>query len=396
MMRLMRHVPPAGAPFNLSIISRAFHDGEGEKDHLDLLASFLQVEHAFDFNSGRSALTIALKALRTLRPDRVIVAIPAYTCYSVAAAVVRAGLQVWPVDVDPTTLLLDRMALRKIPRDRVLAVVAAHLFGYIDDMQELEKEASEMGAFLIDDAAQSLGAKRGGSLAGTFGDLGISSVARGKALPVGHGGFIVTKKRDIAEVIRKETLNVDRNSDSIVKQGLELAVTSIFLNPSLFWIPNQLPFLRLGVTEFDPAFPISRMSRFSLRMLSETLPQLTALNTSRARNALAISQFLEGSKNVITLRPNSECVPTYLRLPVLLSTEKNRDVAIETLRRRGIGASRLYPGTICNLDLSKDQMYRQRCPGAIELVRRMLTLPTNPLMTESDIQLTSKVLAGIR
>src|SRR5262249_48475493 len=151
-----------------------------------------------------AALYLALRSLSRLRPERDIVAIPAYTCFSVPASIVRAGLKIFPVDVDPKTLDFNGASLAAVPRNRLLCLVPCNLFGFPNDWSAVREVADRTGAFVVDDAAQGLGSTRDSQRAGRRGDIGIYSLGRGKSMGSVGGGLLVTDSDEIAATAQKE------------------------------------------------------------------------------------------------------------------------------------------------------------------------------------------------
>jgi len=97
----------------------------------DALAVSLEGARCIPVSSGRAALAIILMALREGHdPGRDEVVIPAYTCFSVPSAIVRAGLKVMPCDIDPQHLDYDQSMLPKVVSSRTLCIVPTHLFGF--------------------------------------------------------------------------------------------------------------------------------------------------------------------------------------------------------------------------------------------------------------------------
>ena len=138
-------------------------------------------------------LALVLEALwKRAGKQRNEVLIPGYTCYSVAASVVRAGLKIQVYDLDPRTFQPDLDSVKQGLNERTLAIVTQHLFGIPSPVEGIKDLAGEVGAHLIEDAAQSMGASQAGHQVGTLGDFGFYSFGRGKPLPLGcwwgHGG----------------------------------------------------------------------------------------------------------------------------------------------------------------------------------------------------------------
>src|SRR5579863_938051 len=121
---MMRFVPPAGSPLKMTQIldcvkSTIVSNGRaGER--LQAVGARLEVRHTFGTSSGRAALWLALRSLHRLHPDRDVVAVPAYTCFSVPASIVRAGLKIYPVEIDPKTLDFDTEQLAEVPEKNLL------------------------------------------------------------------------------------------------------------------------------------------------------------------------------------------------------------------------------------------------------------------------------------
>src|SRR5687767_5410319 len=105
-MRIGRTLPPAAAPLGLADLWHAVAGAVGPTRTLSALRQEIGrhfgVRHVFLVSSGTAALTLALKALKSAS-RRTGVVIPAYTCFSVPAAVSQAGLRPVLCDIDPRT-----------------------------------------------------------------------------------------------------------------------------------------------------------------------------------------------------------------------------------------------------------------------------------------------------
>src|ERR1700730_7688526 len=216
---MLRFVPPAGVPLKMTQVLRALRtalslNGNDAAECLTSVAALLRVRYVLGVSSGRAALWVVLRSLQRLRPERDVVALPAYTCFSVPASVVRAGLKVYPVDIDPHTLDFDLSQLELLPEKKLLCVVTSNLFGFVNDLPRIRQAAEARGAFVLDDAAQALGAVRNGQFAGTLGDVGVFSLDRGKALATMEGGLIVTNSEEIAAIVQEETKHLSAPSSA--------------------------------------------------------------------------------------------------------------------------------------------------------------------------------------
>ena len=397
----MRFLPPAGVPLKMTEIFESVTAGISRNDEnafLYSIAERLHVNHVIGTGSGRTALLLILKVLHRLRPERDIVAIPAYTCFSVAAAVARAGLKIYPVEMNRDTLDFDSTQLETLPKERLLCIVACSLFGIPNDFDPVHRAARVTGAYVIDDAAQALGAKRNGRYAGTFGDVGFYSLGRGKTVGTISGGLIATNSTEIAAAIDEA---VKRLPSGGLAKGARLVAEmmgySIFLKPRLFWIPNSLPFIGLGSTKFEPWFSTDGLHPFCARLFLQALSKVDEVNEIRRANAMSIIARLGHKREFVFPGSDRMGEPTFVRLPVVARDRYIRDTAVHRLRAAGIGATAFYPSAICDIPgiqehMCHTQFHRTR---AEDLSGRLLTLPVHPLVNSKDISRMTQILSGL-
>ena len=398
---MMRFVPPAGVPLKMTSIFRAARSASNgaalADSDLEAIAAALRVRHIFVVSSGRAALALVLRGLSHLKPGRDVVAIPAYTCFSVAASVASAGLKICPVEMDPSTLDLDFKSFAEWREEKALCVLSSNLFGVPSDLRRAREAAQANNAFVIDDAAQAFGAKQNGYFAGTAGDVGIYSLGRGKAMTTLGGGVIVTNCDQIAEAVREELKSLPRPpSGSTVRLLAEMMFYSAFLRPQLYWIPNSMPFLELGKTEFDPSFASQELHPIARALLPQAFADLPAVNETRQANAQRLLQGIEDPRfSLPKVAPNTSS--SWVRFPIVAQDEQLRDRAVEKLHRAGIGASPSYPSAICDIPgvapyMASTNFHR---PAAERLARTLFTLPVNPYVGAQDIARMIETLRAV-
>ena len=135
-------------------------------------AEFLGVDGVQVECSGTAALVVALTALKRRSP-RASVIVPAYNCPLVAIAVAHCGLRLRLCDLAPGGIDMDSGALARLCDDDTLAVVPTHLAGRVAGVDAAIDCAHRVGATVIEDAAQALGARfADGTMVGTRGDIG--------------------------------------------------------------------------------------------------------------------------------------------------------------------------------------------------------------------------------
>ena len=190
---------------------------------------------------------LLLRALaRRAGPGRDEVAIPSYTCYTVAAAVVLAGLRPRVVDIAPETLDFSAAALDAVDFSRVLAIVPTNLFGLPSNLPALAARARAHGAFLIDDAAQAFGAAIGGRASGTWGEAGLYSLDKGKNITAIEGGLAVANDAATADALREEARCLAAPAgNAVARDAVKLLAYAVLLRPWLYGSPTD-PAARLG------------------------------------------------------------------------------------------------------------------------------------------------------
>ena len=380
-----RLVPPAGAPVPLRAVLPSLVERAGAPRGLAALQNELGARSTFLVSSGRVALTILLEALKR-RSGRREVVIPAYTCFSVASAIARAGLTIRLCDVDPVTLDLDPAALRRLPLPEAVAVVSSGLYGLPSDLVGLEATARLFGTSLIDDAAQCLGATMAGRPCGTFGDAGFYSLGRGKGVTTMGGGILVVHRGELAETVASIVRELPRASAA--ETGVAVAGSLLYsglLQPSIYWLVDRV--LDLGGSHFEPEFPLARLSAYQRRLAEQVLPLAAVYNKTRRDHADHLRSGLDGVAGIALARPVAGANPVYLRFPILTRDSAHRATLLRQLRTAGIGASASYPTPIGDIPgitryLAPDQ---ESCPAASAIAMRILTLPTHPGVTARDV-----------
>jgi len=169
------------------------------------LADYLGVAHAVGVANGTDALQLALAGLGVVAGDRVLTAANAggYTSTAVRAL----GAEPVYADVDESRLLLTvetvSAAVEAMDADPRVIVVT-HLFGAAADIQSICVWAHARGIRVIEDCAQSLGARAGGVMAGSVADAATLSFYPTKNLgALGDGGAVVTSDESVAIAVRE-------------------------------------------------------------------------------------------------------------------------------------------------------------------------------------------------
>jgi dTDP-4-amino-4,6-dideoxygalactose transaminase len=340
---------------SLAAVERVGHSGWlvlGEEVHaFELeLAAWWEVPHAVGVASGLDALEIALRCAGIPQGARVLTT--PLTAFATTLAIVRAGAEpVWCDTDDSGGLDLDQAdaALRADPSIR--AVMPVHLYGHPLDPTELDRLAVEHEVVVIEDCAQSAGAKRDGKPTGLTGIAAGTSLYPTKNLgAMGDGGVLLTSDEAIAERTRRL-----RNYG----QG------------------TQYEHVELGLN--------SRLDELHAAILrSAMLPRLDEWLARRAEIASRYTEALRESslRPVVAVDGRS----AHHLFPVE-ALDQDPQTIKEQLARRGVDAGRHYP-FVC-----PDQPAGQGLgiivgdlPIARRLAARELSLPIHPYLEDHEVE----------
>ena len=173
----------------------------------EAIAGYCQTRYAVGVASGSDALLLSLMALGIGTGDEVL--LPPFTFFATAGSVSRLGATPIFVDIDRETYNIDPSRIEEKISARTKAILPVHLFGQCADMDPLLEIAREKKLFVIEDAAQALGAEykpkigSAGRRAGQIGDFGCFSFYPTKNLGAfGDAGMIVTDNPALAEKVK--------------------------------------------------------------------------------------------------------------------------------------------------------------------------------------------------
>lgn len=160
-------------------------------------AQYCGVSHCIGVANGLDALRIVLEAYEIGAGDEVIV--PTNTFIATWLAVSQTGATVVPVEPSLSTRNLDPEKIRDSITKKTRAIIPVHLYGLPAQMDEINQIAKEFGLIVIEDAAQSQGARYFGQRTCSLGDAAATSFYPGKNLgALGDGGAILTNDERIA------------------------------------------------------------------------------------------------------------------------------------------------------------------------------------------------------
>ncbi len=158
------------------------------------LRQYFNAQYLITVNSAANGLYLSLLALGIGPGDEVLITGMGWVCCP--AAVIYAGAIPVPVEIDET-LTMDTEDLEKKITPRTKAIMVVHNIGLPANMEKILKIARKHGLKVVEDVAQSLGARYRGQVVGTFSDAGVFSFNAHKLLSTGEGGVIVVKDPEV-------------------------------------------------------------------------------------------------------------------------------------------------------------------------------------------------------
>jgi len=311
------------------------------------LAQFLGARFVRGVNTGTDALVIALRALGIGRGDEVIT--QANTFHATVGAIDLVGATPVLVDVDPQTFLIDRAQLRDAigPRTRVL--VPVHLYGKPTPMAEIVALAEERGLFVVEDAAQAIGARIEGQCVSTFGHFGCFSFHPSKNLAAcGDGGAVVARNADLDEALRRQRELGQCGQNNHVVVGLN-----------------------------------TKLDAIQARILSSKLPHVAGWNERRRKAAARYREKLAGLPLTFQAATDDE---THVYHLFQIRTDQ-RDALVAYLREREIDVVVRYPTPIHLQPAFAKYGWREgQYPVAEALAKELCCLPIRPDISEAEIE----------
>jgi perosamine synthetase len=400
-----RHQPPVHSPIPFrgvpAAAAAALHVGRDPRPLLSKIVSQdLGADRVILCGSGTQALQLALLVARQWTASDAV-ALPAFSCYDVASAAVGSGARIHLYDLDPATLGPDLDSLRRALEEGARTVIVAPLCGIPLDWDALVAAADGFGAELVEDAAQGHGATWLGRPLGTLGTLSVLSLGRGKGWTGGRGGALLFRGRP-EETAGWETALTDYGGRHDPGIGHELSVLTaavtqaVAARPSFYALPSALPWLGLGETRYRPPAAIASITHAGAAL---------ALRSRGAAREEAMARRAHGAWYEERLRSNPAARTTslpsgasagYLRFPVRLPAGLGTFADPQAARRLGIAPG--YPSTMLALEPVRARLADKpvSCPGADELVRTLVTLPTHSHLSTRErsrvVQMVGSVL----
>ena len=305
------------------------------------IAEYSKCKRGIGSSSGTDAILNALMSLGIGPGDEVITT--PFTFFATAGCIVRLGARPVFVDIAPKTYNIDASKIGAAVTEKTRAILPVHLFGQMADMDPIMAVAKKHDLFVVEDAAQAVGAEYKGRRAGSIGTCGCFSFFPSKNLgAVGDGGMIVTDDDAVADMC-----DIMRNHGSKPKYYHKYVG---------------------GNFRLDPIQAVVVLVK--LRYLEEW-------HKARQKNAAYYDRKFAGCRGVVT-----PCVEPHNRMiynQYVLRIPGKRDAVEAKLNEKKIGNAIYYPVPLHLQECFADLGYKKGdFPHSEQAAKEVLAIPVYP------------------
>jgi perosamine synthetase len=391
---------PSFAPVDAWAATRALltrpSDSEEVARFEAAFASYIGARHAIMTPSARYAFYLLLQAMGIGADDEVVM--PGLTYFAIPSIAVTAGVRPVFADIGRTTHVLDPAAFEAAIGPRTRAVVPTHLYGTPCDMDAILAIARARGIRVIEDCAQSTGARYRGRRVGGLGDAAYYTFGLTKNMTTLSGAMITTDDDDVAASCRAA---IDATTPGGLGKAAKEAATGLAMmlatHPVVYpWTLH--PAIRAGnALGRDPihepfgepevlydtlpsSFRTSRPRAVQAAVGCEQLARIERFNGARRTNGARLDQALAGIPGVEVPTYPDGAEPIYMSFVV---HHARRDAFMAALRARGVDTTVGYMNDCSDHPLFP--AHRRPCPEAARARREQVHLPVHPRMDEADV-----------
>jgi UDP-2-acetamido-2-deoxy-ribo-hexuluronate aminotransferase len=314
-------------------------------------------KHAIAVNSGTDALIWTLRAAGVGSGDEVIV--PCFSFVATASSVALAGAEPVFVDVEHGSYAIDIHQLQRSLTNRTRAIMPVHLFSQMADMAPILEFARNHDLLVIEDSAEAIGMRHGGTHAGLMGDAGVLSFFPTKTLgALGDGGMILTNDDCLARTVLEIR---DHGSDKAP------AKPATYDRPIIHGIDSKMDEVQAAVLTVR------------LQDLDYDIARRAALARFYDGQLAAVSNYVKTPR---ILPRGTETVPVYY--VYLIEAERKREL-VAYLKSHGVATEEYYPKPLHLQPCFADLNYHVcSFPNAERMCELTLALPLYPDLSLGD------------
>jgi len=350
------------------VIERGMYWANGPeiREFEDRMAEYIGSRYCLSFNSGTSALHALLESL-DIRGSEVIV--PSFTFIATSNSVIMAGGKPVFADIETESFGMDPEDIIEKVTDKTKAIMPVHYGGYPCRIGEIKNIADDLGLLLIEDAAESLGARTGDRCVSTIGDAGMISFTPTKVISTGEGGVILTDEKEIYEkmkLLRSHGRNETEDYFSSIK---------------------YMDYISLGYNY--------RMPTICAALGISQLEKVEGIIERRRRIADMYTKGLSNIRGIEILPERIDSRNVYQMFPVILRDTKSRGHLQDRLVKGGI-STKVYFHPVHETHYYREILkYDTHLEVTEDISRRVLCLPIYPDLKDEQIVLIIKRIVDI-
>jgi dTDP-4-amino-4,6-dideoxygalactose transaminase len=398
---------PSFSPAEAAIAARHFvgvQDDAGEVARFEArFAAFIGARHAIMTPSARYAFYLLLQAMGIGEEDEVVM--PGLTYFAIPSIAVTAGVKPVFADTGLTSHVLDPAAFEAAITPRTKAVVPTHLYGTPCDMDAILAIARRHGVRVIEDCAQSTGARYKGARVGNLGDAAYYTFGLTKNITTLSGAMITTNDDAVAAYCREQMdTSAYGDTSKAAKEALTGVAMMLATHPAIYpWTLH--PVIRAGnllgkdpihepfgepevlYPEIPSGFRKARPRAAQAAVGAKQVERIEELNGARQRNGRWLDAHLRGIPGLTLPTYPDGAEPIYMSFVV---HHPRRDALMAALLKRGVDTTTGYMNDCSDHELFPT--FRRPCANAATTKREQLHLPVHPRMDARDLEHMAKAV----
>ena len=330
-----------------------------------LSSSYCNVKYASACFNATAALHLSLAALGIKHDDEVIV--PSFTFIATANAAAYLGAKPVFVDIKRDTLCIDAESIKKKISGNTKAIIPVHMYGHPCDMDEINKIAEKNRLFVVEDAAEAIGATYKGKKVGSLSDIGCLSFHSSKIIRTGEGGMCLTNSKELGE-----RLKLLRSQGKVKANELK---GDDFIEKRYY---HDLLGFNYRMTDLQAAIGIAQMKK-----IDENI---------QARRKIASLYDHEFKKyDICSVEKNRDTEPVYWVYPLIFKSRKMKlTVGRELVKRKIPFLPFFWP---CH----KQPFYnkKENLPVTESIAERGFSVPCNSMITEQEAVELANIIGNV-
>lgn len=322
----------------------------------EAFSDFIGSKYAISMNSCASALEIAIKA-HDIKGE---VIVPSFTWVASVNAIVNNGAKPVFCDIDLETRNTSAKFIEPLINSKTEAIMVVHIGGQPCEMTEIVKLANKHNLLLIEDSAETLGAKFDNKQAGSFG-IGCFSFFPTKNITTGEGGMFTCNDESVNKIAR-----------SLIGHGI---------GTTTYERDNKVAWYREAISSGHNF----RMSNIHAAIGYAQFNRLEKMNQNRIHSAELYNQLIQ-SKNISVKTPLvSDKAEHVYQMYTLLVNSNIRNDLVKGLNENGIGASVHFDPPVHEQEYYKNYEVRESLENTETLSKSIITLPMFSTISDEEI-----------